>query len=108
MMIKDAALFKKIFGVIGAVVLVLIISVFFPPEADFSPIRPGQIGFTPLAKKDKNQPTSTSSAEIQGVSDEFVVGDNLETETAEGIDDEITRNGDHDSNDREKVKTIDW
>ena len=57
--------------------------------------------------KNENQRIFVSSAEIQGASDEFVVGDNLETETTEGIDDEITRNGDHESSEREKVKTID-
>ena len=78
--------FEKKLGIAGVVILVLLIGIL-------------------LQNKDKK--ISISSAEIQGVSDEFVVGDNLETETAEGIDDEIPRNDDHESSEREKVKTID-
>ena len=84
-MVFDARLFKKILGITGAVILVLLIGAL-------------------LQNEDKK--ISISSAEIKGASDEFVVGDNLETETAEGIDDEIPSNDDQESSDGERVKTI--
>ena len=84
-MVFDARLFKKILGIAGGVILVLLIGAL-------------------LQNKDKK--ISISSAEIKGASDEFVVGDNLETETAEGIDDEIPSNDDQESSDGERVETI--
>ena len=84
-MVFDARLFKKILGITGAVILVLLIGAL-------------------LQNEDKK--ISISSAEIKGASDEFVVGDNLETGTAEGIDDEIPSNDDQESSDGERVKTI--
>ena len=84
-MVFDARLFKKILGIAGGVILVLLIGAL-------------------LQNEDKK--ISVSSAEIKGASDEFAVGDNLETGTAEGIDDEIPSNDDQESSDGERVETI--
>lgn len=75
-MIFDAKLIKNILGIIGAVGLVLIVGVFFPSEAE----------------KNENQRIFVNSAEIQGVSDEVIIDDDLEVNGyPENIDDEETK-----------------
>lgn len=68
----DPKLIKKILVIAGAVVLVLIVGVFFSPEADL-----------PLADKNKNSQVFVSSAEIRGASDESIIQGDLEIDEAD-------------------------
>ena len=60
-MIFNAKLLKKILGIAGAVILVLIVGIFFSPKAE----------------KNENQRIFLNSAEIQGVSDGVIIDDDL-------------------------------
>lgn len=90
-MIFSAKLIKKILGIAGAVVFVLIVGVFFPPESE----------------KNENSQVFVNSAEIRGALDESIIQDDLEIYDIDESNGEILRfvQNDHRINDgEERVK----